>query len=454
MGGLGGGAFGATGMTAPSLFGGMAPAAAQPGMTPGIAGQPTVVMAQPGMAPYTQLPPAPSTNPYPYGRHALFTPVSSTDPAAATTASATTATAAAIPNTASSLSRGSIVLLERRPVATTGPTTSHPLPLDETLATTSAMADKALVALTPARAAGARMSAASTPLVGFRSPRALDIDADALTAAVTEPPPGDRASSAMGMGNGAASAANNSAFSAGQTPATGVAPTPQTSREGYAAPQPRRGPLPQLTVDELLHTSPTAEDAAAADDEEGGGGGGDGGGDAIDVDEGGMSGAGADESAAQPARATLPASTGDDASMLEVRPYGREALRYMSEQELAAIDNFEVSAPGKGRLRWPGRTDVRGALDKLGEIVKFRVQGVSVYEGGDKPAPGEGLNKQCVYTMENVWARDRATGEFLTDARSIGAFRTQLLRKADRMGARHVSYDHQRGEWTIEVANW
>ena len=45
MGGLGGGAFGATGMTAPSLFGGMAPAAAQPGMTPGIAGQPTVVMA-------------------------------------------------------------------------------------------------------------------------------------------------------------------------------------------------------------------------------------------------------------------------------------------------------------------------------------------------------------------------------------------------------------------------
>ena len=48
----------------------------------------------------------------------------------------------------------------------------------------------------------------------------------------------------------------------------------------------------------------------------------------------------------------------------------------------------------------------------------------------------------------------KAKAEFLADAKSIGAFRAQLLRKADRMGARHVSYDHQRGEWTIEVANW
>ena len=66
----------------------------------------------------------------------------------------------------------------------------------------------------------------------------------------------------------------------------------------------------------------------------------------------------------------------------------------MGSAELAAIDGFEVAAPGCGTLRWPGRTDVRGVLDKLGDIVKFRAQGVSVYEGSDdKPPAGEGLNK-------------------------------------------------------------
>ena len=69
-----------------------------------------------------------------------------------------------------------------------------------------------------------------------------------------------------------------------------------------------------------------------------------------------------------------------------------------------------------------------------------------------KPPPGAGLNKRCLYTMENVWARDRATGEYLTDARHVAEFRNQLQRKADRMAARMVDYDVQRGEWTVEFA--
>ena len=91
---------------------------------------------------------------------------------------------------------------------------------------------------------------------------------------------------------------------------------------------------------------------------------------------------------------------------------------------------------------------------KLGDILQFRPQGVSVYSSGEKPPPGEGLNKHCLYTMENVWARDRTTGDFLADAKSIGAFRTQLVRKADKMGAKMILYDHNTGEWTIEVAHF
>ena len=45
-------------------------------------------------------------------------------------------------------------------------------------------------------------------------------------------------------------------------------------------------------------------------------------------------------------------------------------------------------------------------------------------------------------------------GTDTADAKSVGAFRQQLLRKADKMGARMLGYDHQKGEWTIEVAHF
>ena len=114
-----------------------------------------------------------------------------------------------------------------------------------------------------------------------------------------------------------------------------------------------------------------------------------------------------------------------------------------------------MSAPGYGTLRWPGRTDVRGVIDRLGEVVTLGRHSVTVYAGdAEKPEAGTGLNKHCIYTMENVWVRDRTTGDILGDVKSIATFRQQLQRKADRMGARMVDYDNQRGEWTIEVQHF
>ena len=113
---------------------------------------------------------------------------------------------------------------------------------------------------------------------------------------------------------------------------------------------------------------------------------------------------------------------------------------------------------------------MRAALPKLDRIIVFRPHGVMVYpsaadlgeHGGGagaeeevpKPAPGEGLNKRCMYTMEGVWAKDRQTGEYLADAKSVGVFRQQLLRKADRMQAAMIGYDHVKGEWTVEVPHF
>lgn len=166
-----------------------------------------------------------------------------------------------------------------------------------------------------------------------------------------------------------------------------------------------------------------------------------------------------DDSPPPPPPTNLPLGSAAASSLvdddgLQVRPFGLDVLRGLPAAELAAIEGFEVAQPGKGTLRWPGKTDVRGVLEQLSTIVQFRQQGVSVYAHGGKPRAGEGLNKLCRYTMENVWARDRTTGDFISDAKSIGAFRAQLLRKADQMGAKMLAYDDQKGEWTIAVQHF
>ena len=65
-----------------------------------------------------------------------------------------------------------------------------------------------------------------------------------------------------------------------------------------------------------------------------------------------------------------------------------------------------------------------------------------------------GLNKPCIYTMEDVFTKERSTGEYLTDAKSVTAFRAQLQRSADKNGGKMLGYDPQRGEWTIEVPHF
>jgi len=144
------------------------------------------------------------------------------------------------------------------------------------------------------------------------------------------------------------------------------------------------------------------------------------------------------------------------ASLLVVRPYPLETLRKMSDAELSAIDEFEVSLPGYGTLRWPGRTDVRDVLPHLGRVIQFEKRRVHVYSKGpvEKPPPDHGLNKPCIYTMEDVFTKERSTGEYLTDAKSVTAFRAQLQRSADKNGGKMLGYDPQRGEWTIEVPHF
>ena len=140
---------------------------------------------------------------------------------------------------------------------------------------------------------------------------------------------------------------------------------------------------------------------------------------------------------------------------LVCRPYSVDELHRMRPDDLRTVEGFSVSVEGMGSLSWPGLTDVSAIVHSLEKVIIFRPHEVRVYtDGVPKPPLGEGLNKRCVYTMGGVWVRDRITGRYLSDPKSIEAFRAQLLRKADRMGARMLGYDHQRGQWKIELTGF
>ena len=98
-------------------------------------------------------------------------------------------------------------------MATTGPTTSSSAARRDARHHLGHGRQGARCADARARGGGSHVGRGWTPARCLRLSARLDIDADALTAAVTEPPPGDRASSAMAGNNGAASAADSAFYS-------------------------------------------------------------------------------------------------------------------------------------------------------------------------------------------------------------------------------------------------
>ena len=137
-------------------------------------------------------------------------------------------------------------------------------------------------------------------------------------------------------------------------------------------------------------------------------------------------------------------------------PFPIEVLAQLPAEALRAMVDFEVGIRGVGRLLWPGTTDVSEYASRMAEVVTFKPHGVDVFTNASvpRPAAGEGLNKRCHYTMCDVFAHDKYTGLLLTDSQSIDALCSQLINKAENMGARMLGYDSLSGEWTVEVSSF
>jgi len=148
--------------------------------------------------------------------------------------------------------------------------------------------------------------------------------------------------------------------------------------------------------------------------------------------------------------AAMPLATDGEDEGYEVRP---ESMARLREMKIKRVSDLEVRRKGFGTLRWKGITDVHDLVERgLREIISIERHQVEMYRGSPPPK-GEGLNKECEYTMEDLWARG-PSNEILRDERALGRFGDELRKNAERMKARMVSYDPQLGEWTVVLSEF
>lgn len=124
-----------------------------------------------------------------------------------------------------------------------------------------------------------------------------------------------------------------------------------------------------------------------------------------------------------------------------------------------------------------GRCSDLTGLDSLsdltgGQLVQIDSSGVELYQDMEYPAPGSEvsllftlggyseayldvtqLNKPALVTIENVWPKDRATGQRgpTTDADALAHHRKELKKRLKKFQGDFVEYDDKSGRWTFKV---
>lgn len=116
----------------------------------------------------------------------------------------------------------------------------------------------------------------------------------------------------------------------------------------------------------------------------------------------------------------------------------------MSETQLSRVDNFEISRPHYGSVKFPGLTDLRSL--SLDDIVAFDQGSLTLYPDMEKPPTGTELNKEAVVTL---YVRPPPTN---VKRRSEDVLRARLVKISAEFGGQFISYDN--GEWIFRVPHF
>merc|ERR1740124_1356920 len=125
-------------------------------------------------------------------------------------------------------------------------------------------------------------------------------------------------------------------------------------------------------------------------------------------------------------------------------------LSYMSEADLAAVQNFSVERTGYGSVAWDDAVDVRGC--NLDSIISIETTDVAGYDSEEaeatKPPVGSKLNRPAVITCCGVFTKDGGVNA----SEGARAKYERMIEKATKgMGADLLSYDAVGGVWKFRV---
>ncbi|BEI93211.1 uncharacterized protein CcaverHIS019_0508390 [Cutaneotrichosporon cavernicola] len=133
-----------------------------------------------------------------------------------------------------------------------------------------------------------------------------------------------------------------------------------------------------------------------------------------------------------------------------------EKLKAMSHDQLSSLSDFTVGRKGFGEvtfLRPVDLTSVSSLNDLLGGIIVVESLELTVYPDETvKPPRGKGMNVPAEISLENVWARDKATRQPITDP-SDPRYKRQLKRIQAVPETEFRSFNND-GVWTFRVEHF
>ena len=135
------------------------------------------------------------------------------------------------------------------------------------------------------------------------------------------------------------------------------------------------------------------------------------------------------------------------------------ALKRMSNDDRAEVQDFVVGRLGYGEVCWLEAVDLTGlrSLDELmGTVVIIEDREVMVYPGeyeDDKPDVGQGLNVPAAVSLKNCWPLDKATRNPIKDPNNARVQQhVKKLRK--KQETEFVDYEVETGTWTFKVQHF
>lgn len=165
-----------------------------------------------------------------------------------------------------------------------------------------------------------------------------------------------------------------------------------------------------------------------------------------------------------PTRSKTPAETSMRVAVSE-RPLKRgdywcrpklEKLRMMSHDELRRLEHFSAGRKGFGSVEFLEPVDLTGLSslsDLLGDIITVEELELTVYpDDSNKPPMGKGLNVPAEISLENVFARDKATRQPITDPKDP-RYQRKLKRIQAVPDTEFISLD-EHGVWTFRVEHF